>query len=326
MLRKLLTLGIYAAAIAFGTLPVSDSAFAEYPERPVTWIVPWGAGGGTDATSRMLAGLVEKELGVPVNVVNRTGGSGVVGHTAIANAAPDGYTVGTVTVEIGMMHWVGLTKLDHSGYTPIALYNADPAGLHVRADAPFNSAVDVLNKAKENPGQLKGSGTGQGGIWHLALAGMLHTAGIESNAIPWVPSKGAAPAMQDLVSGGVDIVTCSVPEAASLISAGKAKTLAVMSDERLASNADLPTLKEAAGIDWKVGSWRGVAAPAGIPDDVKTKLAAAVQKAWNSQEFVSFMENRGFGLIWKDSHGFGQWMIDSDQAIGTVMKAAGLAK
>ena len=106
---------------------VSPAALGAYPERPITLIVPWGAGGGTDATGRIIAALLEKELSQPVNVVNRTGGSGVVGHAAIASAAPDGYTIGIVTVEIGMMHWQGLTELNGASYTPIGLVNADPA-------------------------------------------------------------------------------------------------------------------------------------------------------------------------------------------------------
>ena len=94
-------LAAMAMVLGVGTLP----AVAAYPERPITLIVPWGAGGGTDATARIVGSLLQEELGQPVNVVNRTGGSGVVGHTAIAQAAPDGYTLGIATVEIGMMHW-----------------------------------------------------------------------------------------------------------------------------------------------------------------------------------------------------------------------------
>src|SRR3979409_2330878 len=96
-----------------------SSVFAQYPQRPIQLIVPWGAGGGTDATARIIGSLLERELKQPVNVVNRTGGSGVVGHQAIASAAPDGYTIGMITVEIGMMHWVGLTTLTPSDYIPL---------------------------------------------------------------------------------------------------------------------------------------------------------------------------------------------------------------
>src|SRR5437667_5946440 len=210
------------------------AAHAQYPQRPVQLIVPWGAGGGTDATARIIASLLERELKQPINVVNRTGGSGVVGHQAIAQAPADGYTLGMITVEITMMHWQGLTELGPASYTPLALVNSDPAGFTVRADSPYKSVKEALDAAKASPGKLKASGTGQGGIWHLALAGLLDDLKIPANAIPWVPSNGAAPAMQDLVAGGVDIVTCSLPEARPLIDAGKAKPLAVMDDKRAA--------------------------------------------------------------------------------------------
>src|SRR5688572_29754398 len=209
-------------------LVTSSAAFAQYPQRPVQLIVPWGAGGGTDATARIIGTLLEKDLKQPVNVVNRTGGSGVVGHDAIAKAAPDGYTLGLITVEITMMHHVGLTQLKHTDYTPIGLVNADPAGIHVRTDSPYKSVKDLLTAIKANPGKMKASGTGQGGIWHLAIAGLLKQQGIDPNALPWVPSNGAAPGMQDMVAGGVDVVPCSIPEARAMIDSGKARALAIM--------------------------------------------------------------------------------------------------
>ncbi len=121
------------------------------PERAVTYIVPWGAGGGTDANSRMLASKLEEHFGVPFNVVNRTGGNGVTGHSAIANAAPDGYTVGAVTVEINTMHHVGLTDLTRESITPIALIDIVPASVLVKADSPYTSLEELLAAAKENP-------------------------------------------------------------------------------------------------------------------------------------------------------------------------------
>ncbi len=199
---------------------VAALAHAQYPQRPVQLIVPWGAGGGTDATARIIAVLLEKELKQPFNVVNRTGGSGVVGHDAIARAPADGYTLGMITVEITMMHHVGLTTLKHTDYTPIGLVNADPAGVNVRVDSPYKSIKDLLAAIKANPGKLKASGTGQGGIWHLAIAGLLKDQGIDPGALPWVPSAGAAPGLLDMVAGGVDVVPCSIPEARALIDAG----------------------------------------------------------------------------------------------------------
>ena len=127
--RQLLASALLGLLSVVSALP---AAAQNYPARPITLIVPWGAGGGTDATARIIGSLMEKDLGQPVNVVNRTGGSGVVGHAAIASAQPDGYTIGLATVEIGMMHWQGLTELTSASYTPIGLVNADPAGVQVR--------------------------------------------------------------------------------------------------------------------------------------------------------------------------------------------------
>jgi tripartite-type tricarboxylate transporter receptor subunit TctC len=323
MLRRTL-LGA-AAAIAVLGLGFAN-AEAAYPERPITLIVPWGAGGGTDATARILASLMEQELGQPVNVVNRTGGSGVVGHSAIATAEPDGYTLGIVTVEIGMMHWAGLTDLTYEDYTPLALYNEDPAGVQVRSDAPWDTLDELLAHVRDNPpGTLNASGTGQGGIWHLALAGMLQGAGMEPDRVPWVPSEGAAPGLQDLVAGGVDVVTCSVPEAQSLIDAGRVKSLAIMASDRADAFPDVPTLSEL-GIDWRLGAWRGVAGPAGLPDEVVDTLVPLLEEIHQMAEFRDFMAGRGFGMIFLGPDDYRQFMADSNEALGGVMTELGMAQ
>ena len=263
MLRRSL-LRLAAASVVAAAL--AAPAAAQYPNRPITLVVPWGAGGGTDATARILARIMEKELKQPVSVVNRTGGNGVVGHSAIAEATPDGYTIGLITVEIGMMHWQGLTKLNGASYTPLGLVNADPAGLQVRADSPYKTAKELVDAIKANPGKLKASGTGQGGIWHLSIAGMLKSLNIDPAAAPWVPSNGAAPGLQDLVAGGVDIVPCSIPEARSLIDAGKVKSLAIMDPNPPSLYPNVPPLKAALGTDWSMAAWRGMAAPKGHPE------------------------------------------------------------
>ncbi len=323
-MKKFISAAVTAAALTLSA--VSSTVMAAYPERPLTLIVPWGAGGGTDATGRMIASLLEKELGQPVNVVNRTGGSGVVGHSAIATAKPDGYTIGVATVEIGMMHWAGLTELTGTDYTPIALYNYDAAGFQVRADSEWNTVQDAVDAIRANPGKHKSSGTGQGGIWHLAMAGMLNTGEISPDASPWVPSKGSAPGLQELVAGGVDIVTCSIVEAGALIESGKVKSLAVMDTERNGAFPDVPTLVEAADLDWQMAAWRGLAGPKGMPEEATETLTTAFEKVWNSDEFQEFMKGRGFGLVWKPGDEFAEWMASSDVALGSVMSAVGLAK
>src|ERR1700754_1790164 len=138
MIRSI-KLFLFAALAAVSIFASSDRARAAFPERPITLIVPWAAGGGTDAVARQIAHMLERDLKQPVNVVNRTGGSGVVGHQAIATAAPDGYTFGLITLEINMMHWAGLTDLTFEKFTPLGLVNQDFAAIHVKADAPYKN-------------------------------------------------------------------------------------------------------------------------------------------------------------------------------------------
>jgi tripartite-type tricarboxylate transporter receptor subunit TctC len=316
-MKRLLSILLVAAA---------TTAHAQYPQRPIQLIVPWGAGGGTDATARIIGTLLEKDLKQPVNVVNRTGGSGVVGHDAIAKAAPDGYTLGLITVEITMMHHVGLTQLKYTDYTPIGLVNADPAGIHVRTDSPYKSVKELLTAIKANPGKMKASGTGQGGIWHLAIAGLLKQQGIDPSALPWVPSNGAAPGMQDMVAGGVDVVPCSIPEARAMIDSGKARALAIMDANPPALYPNVPTLKKELNSDWAIAAWRVIAAPKGLPADVQKTLATALKKVYDSKDYKDFMASRGFGVVWADPAGTTKFMADSDANLGAALKAVGLAK
>lgn len=316
----------FVTGLVAGAAMLAAAGAQAYPDRPITLIVPWGAGGGTDATARIIASLLEKDLKQPVNVVNRTGGSGVVGHAAIAQAPADGYTIGLITVEIAMMHWQGLTELTPSSYTPIALVNADPAGVQVPADAPYKSVKELLAAVKANPGKFKASGTGQGGIWHLALAGLLRDQGIDPSSVGWVPSNGAAPGLQDMIAGGVQIAPVSLPEARALIEAGKVKSLAIMDPKPSALFPKVPTLKSETGSDWTMAAWRGIAAPKGLPKDIADKLTAAVKKVYDSKDYQDFMAQRGFGIVWAGPEDYAKFMAKSDADMGTIMKAVGIAK
>jgi tripartite-type tricarboxylate transporter receptor subunit TctC len=232
-----------------------------------------------------------------------------------------------ITVEITMMHHQGLTELKPDSYTPLALMNVDPPGVQVNANSPHKTIKELADAVKAAPpGRMKASGTGQGGIWHLALIGWLQAMGLRPDHVAWVPSNGAAPAMQDLAAGGVDIVTCSVPEAKAMIDAGRARSLAVMAPQRNPQFRDVPTLNEALGINYSVGAWRGIAAPKGISADINNTLVAALKKAYDSKEFQEFMANRGFGTTWADPAGFAAYMAEGDRAMGAAMTAAGLAK
>ncbi|MEA2935208.1 MAG: putative tricarboxylic transport rane protein, partial [Variibacter sp.] len=299
-----------AAVTAAAGLGLGPSfAQANYPTRPITVICPWGAGGGTDATARIVAAVLERDLGQPVNVVNRTGGSGVVGHSAIATAQPDGYTLGIITVEISMMHWQGLTELAPRSYTPLALMNEDPPGIQVKSDSPYKTVKELADAIKASPpGKFKCSGTGQGGIWHLALVGWMTAMGLKPDQVAWVPSNGAAPAMQDLAAGGLDLTTCSVPEARAMLDAGKARSLAIMAPQRNPQFPNIPTLKEAMGIDYSTGAWRGFAGPKGLPAPIAEKMTAALKRVYDSKDYKDFMSSRGFGTVWGDANEFASFM------------------
>jgi tripartite-type tricarboxylate transporter receptor subunit TctC len=260
-------------------------------------------------------------------VVNRTGGNGVVGHTAISTASPDGYTIGLLTVEIAMMHWQGLTTLTPKDYAPLALMNVDAPAIQVKADSPYKTINELADAIKAAPpGKMKASGTGQGGIWHLALVGWLQSLGLQPNHVAWVPSNGAAPGMQDLAAGGIDIVPCSLPEARPMIDAGRARSLAILAAERNPQFPNVPTLDEQMGPHKSVGVWRGIAGPKGLPPEIQDKLVSVLKEVYASKEYKEFMSGRGFGIQWAEKAEFGQFMDESDRQMGEAMKAAGLAK
>jgi tripartite-type tricarboxylate transporter receptor subunit TctC len=268
---------------------------------------------------------LEKELKQPFTVINRTGGSGVVGHSAIAEAAPDGYTIGTVTVEINMMHWMGLTKLTQADYTPIGLLNFVPAGVEVSADSKYKTLKDLLDDARANPGKLKASGTGQGGIWHLALAGMLMKAGMKADQIGWIPSDGAASGLKELVAGSIQVSTVAPAEASTLIKSGKVKLLAAMTPQRIPAFPDAPTLKEQ-GLDWELQSFLSLMGPKGMPKEAVATLEAAMKKIQASPEWKAALDARGFGINTMGAAELGKFAAKSDQDLGAVMKAIGIAK
>ena len=200
------------------------AAHAEYPDRPITLIVPWGAGGGTDATGRILANLMEKQLGQPINVVNRTGGGSVIGHTEIAQAKPDGYTLGIITTELSMFHWIGTSPLTYQDYTLIGLYNADPSAVVVQASSPYKTMEDLAKAIKEKASALRAGGANQGGLNHLAYVSLVNELG--GDRAFWVPTEGAAPALQLLASGAINVAVVQLPEAKGLIDAGELRPLA----------------------------------------------------------------------------------------------------
>lgn len=318
--------GVFGLATLVMVGMALPAAADDWPDGPIRMIVPWGAGGGTDSTARIIASLLERELGVPVPVENRTGGSGVIGHTAIADAAPDGQTIGVATLEIGTMHHLGLTKLDGASYSPIGLYNADPAAIFVRTNGEYKDVPALLAALATAPdAQFKASGSAQGGVNQLALAGMLEASGLPVSRVAWVPSEGAASGLQDLAAGGVDIATASLPEGAALMEAGLVTPIAVFSEARLDSAPDVPTFAEASGKAFALGSWRGIVAPAGLSPEIAAKLTEALGKVVVDPEYVAFMKDRGYAMQWTTGADFEAFMRQSDETLGETLRSVGLA-
>jgi tripartite-type tricarboxylate transporter receptor subunit TctC len=315
---------ITATAIALALL--AGPALAEYPERPITMIVPWAAGGGTDAVARMLAQEMQANLGQPVNVVNREGAGAIVGHSAMIEAEPDGYTIGLATAEITTYAAMGTSSISAEQMTPIALVNFDASAFNIAADSPWQTVEEALADIGANPGRYLASGMPVGAAYHLAFAGFMQAHGVDPLALTMVPSQGAAPGFQELAAGGVHVVPSSLPEAQAMRDAGRVRTLAVLSAERLASFPDVPTAEEATGVPSVGGTWRGVVGPAGLPEDVLTRLETAVKAAYDSAAFQEFMAGRGFGVQFLPSAEFGAFMADAAATNAQVIEALGLVQ
>lgn len=316
-----------AGGIALTLLMAGPGLAQSFPNRPVQMIVPWAPGGGTDTVARIIAAGLEKELGQPVNVVNRTGGNGLTGHSAIATATPDGYTIGVATSEIASYKTLGLGDITPESFDLISRITTIPAGITVKADGPYKSADDVIAALKASPkNELSASGTGTGGAWHLAVAGLNKAIGLPADHVKYVPSQGGAPALNELAAGGLSFVAVSPIEAKALADGGRVKVLAVMDTKRLASFPDVPTLKEATGLDWTFVNWFSLVLPKGIPADVRAKLVDAAAKAHARPEVQEALKARGITPIWETPEEFRAFATSFSKTAAELLTDLGLAK
>jgi len=316
-------LKVIAVAGVLGVTAFSG-AHAEYPDHPITLIVPWGAGGGTDATGRILATLLEDELGQPINVLNRTGGGSVIGHTEIASAEPDGYTLGVITTELSMFHWAGVSDLSYQDYQPLGLFNADPSAVLVKASSPYETMEDLSAAIQEEASSIRAGGANQGGVNHLAYVTLVNELG--GDRAFWVPTEGAAPALQLLTAGAIDVAVVQLPEAEGLINAGELRPLSVLGTERDPQYPDLPTIAESSGVDFPISGWRGLATPKGVPADITDTLISAMKRVVRGDEFKDLMSKRSFGVVWLGGTLFESYLETRDEAFGDAMSRAGLVK
>ncbi len=318
--------GFRRLALAVATLAIGAAPAFAFPDRPVQLIVPWAAGGGMDAVMRIFANGLEAELKQPVNVINRTGGGGVTGHTAIATGAADGYTIGGVSPELSFFKTLGLGDLTVDSVDMFSRVSLIPAGVTVKADAPYKTVADFLKAVKESPkGTFTSSGTGTGGSWHIASGGLMKAAGLPADQIRWVPSNGGAPALQDLAAGGITAFTGSPIEAKAMLDGGRVRTILMMTEERHPNFPDVPSAKEA-GLDWTYQNWFAIAAPKGVPADRRKILYEAAERTMKREDVRKGMADRGITPVWDTPAQLQDYVKTFSERGNGVLKDLGLAK
>ena len=300
----------------------SASALAAYPDKPVTVICPWTAGGGTDVLLRALSKEAEKYLGQTINVVNQTGGAGAIGHNAIRAARPDGYTIGMITFELNSLPPQGLVPFTWKDFDPLMRINTDPAALTVRKDAPYNTVRGFVDYAKAHPDEITIGNSAPGSVWNIAAGLVAEKAGIK---VKHVPFDGAQPAVTALVGGHIKAVAVSVAEVRGQVQAGNLKILGVMSSERDKIFPNVPSFKEE-GVNAEFYTWRGLALPKGVPANVKAKISEAYKKAFDSKEFQEFAAKASLNLAYLNAADFTKFLDQNYKDVDTVMKSLGLAK
>ncbi|WP_278535611.1 Bug family tripartite tricarboxylate transporter substrate binding protein [Delftia acidovorans] len=301
-----------AALAATPVLPAMAQAPAgAWPQRPIELIVPFAAGGGTDVLARALAEVARKHLPQDLIVLNRAGASGAVGWTELANARPDGYKIGIITVELTMIPHMGLTKISSDAVLPVARLNADPATIAVRADSPYRSIEELIAAARKDEAAVRIGNAGPGSLGHLAAAALQDKAGVKFNHAPY---RGANPAVLDLLGGHIEAVAVTPVEVATYVAAGKIRPLAIMAEQRIQAGWEaVPTLKER-GIDLLIGGWRGLAVPRNTPDAVVQTLRKAMALTLKDPVLRETMAKQNMGEGYLDQPEF-KAVIDRDNAV-----------
>ncbi|WDZ83365.1 tripartite tricarboxylate transporter substrate binding protein [Micromonospora cathayae] len=279
------TLAVSACANRGGT---EEASSASFPDKSLTLVVHAGAGGGSDLTARTLAKEMEADLGQSIVVENRTGGGGRVGLTYLKERPADGYSIGFIPVEVAMLGHQG-ADIKPDQYTVLGQVMNAPATLSVPANSPYKTFDEFIAAAKAKPGSITVANSGAGAIWEAATLALGEAAGATFKPVPY---DGGAPAVAAGVSGEVQAVMAGVSESSTAAKDGRLRVLAVLAPERVTSLPDTPTAKEL-GLDIVIGGWGLIGAPAGLPAEVKDKLAAAVKKAAESTTFKDVMTKAG---------------------------------
>ena len=314
-MKKIIAL-ILALVMVMAMTACSGGAAAstDFSKKNVTCVVPYDAGGGTDAVMRGLADAAKGSFKA-ITVENRSGAGGATGMLYGANAKNDGSIVTMITVELATLEAMGNNAgLTYSQFKPIMMVNSAASAITVKADDDrFNTLEDFINYSKSNEVQVGNSGIGA--IWHLAAAGLAKVAGTEFKHVGY---DGANGAITDLLGGHIDAVAVSYAEVNSFVQSGDLKVLAVLANNRLDAIPEVPTAKEC-GYEAVLGTWRGLAVPASTSDEVVAELYKIFSEAAASDAFVEFMTNTNNVIDIMDGASFTKLIADQlDMYTGLV--------
>ena len=292
-------------------------AFAQaYPDKPITFICPWPAGGTSDMTMRALCSAAAKELGQTIVVENKAGASGMLGLRAVVSAKPDGYTIGQVPISVTRFSQLGSVPIDPlKDLTYIARTSGQTFGIAVRAESPFKTLKDFVAAAKASPGKITYASAGIGGATHVGMEEFAVAAGVQFNHIPY---KGGAPALQDTLGGQVDALADSSSWAPH-VKSGKMRLLATWGAKRTQEFPDVPTLR-GAGFDVVVDAPNGVAAPKGLAPAVESRLRAAFKAAAASAEFAEACAKIDAPLMYLDGPDYAKYVAATYKKEGELIE------
>ncbi|NDZ19041.1 ABC transporter substrate-binding protein [Variovorax sp. WS11] len=307
-LRQLaLMAGLAATQLTFG---LGSAVAQSFPSRPIEIVVPYAAGGSTDALGRAFADASRNHSSQPIVVVNKPGAGGSIAANEIINSKPDGYKLGLFTNDVLTTPLLGLAKFSYLDIEPIAQLNFDPVSIIVRSDASWKTVGEFLAAAKGAPDGLRIGTTGNGTLSHLAAAALVDKTGAKLTPIPY---QGASPAIQSLLGGHIEAVTATPPEVISHVQAGTLRIILVLADQRSKAALSAPTGKES-GIDLSVVSWRYLGVSKKTPADVVAKLRQIAADTAKDSAMIAALEKQNIGYKFTDGREF-QAVLDKEHGV-----------
>jgi tripartite-type tricarboxylate transporter receptor subunit TctC len=300
---------ILGAAAALALLGPAGAMAQEWPSRPIEVIVPFAPGGGTDLLARALADELSKQFGVPVQVVNRAGGGGVVGFEDIKAAKPDGYTLGILTAQLITANLRGVMKTSYKDFAPVAMLAIDYAGLSVQTDSKWKTLPEFLDYAKANPNSVTVGNGSQGGSFHMLARNLEEAAGVKFKHVPF---DGGPAAIVQLLGGHIDSTVNGITETLPYIQAGQLRMLAVAGTKRYPSLPDVPTSAEL-GYPLDIATWRGVGMPKDTPPEIVAKISDAVAIAVKADTFLDAMKKIGANVEYMNSSDLSGYLAKQEE-------------